>query len=169
MRKIFNFLIIVNVSSALFFHKHNHRASDDVLDLIANAGYKGESHQVETEDGGWILKMHRILPKGNNAHAQPVFLMHGIFATSADFVITGKTNALAYLLADNGYDVYMGNSRGNRHAVINRRNVNYNTLWNFSFHEIGLYDVSAMIDLALRINGASKLFFVGHSQVIIFL
>lgn len=77
--------------------------TDNILKLIKDAGYMGEAHRVVTEDG-YILKVHRVLPKREST-SKPVFLMHGILATAADFLITGPNIALAYLLADNGYDV----------------------------------------------------------------
>lgn len=81
--------------------------NDQVLTLIENAGYNGEAHQVDTEDG-YILKLHRIIPKKSNG-LKPVLLCHGILATSADFLITGPQIALAYLLSDYGHDVWLGN------------------------------------------------------------
>lgn len=145
----------------------NHYAPpDDALDLISRAGYRGESHQVEVKDGsGWILKMHRIPPK-NPKYAKPipVFLMHGLFTASTDFLLTGKKIALAYLLADNNYDVWMGNCRGNRHSSVNLRTAKFDTLWTFSFNEIGQYDLSAMIDYVLKYTGHEKVLYVGHSQ-----
>lgn len=72
--------------------------------MIKKAGYPSEIHQIETSDG-YILKMHRIPPvmqqitagkldakeKGNKKIA---FLMHGLISSSADFVVTGRENAL---------------------------------------------------------------------------
>lgn len=80
--------------------------TDQVLQLIANAGYQGEAHQTETDDG-YILKIHRIIPKFPNGK-EPVFIMHGILATSADFLVTGSNVSIAYLLSDHGYDVWLG-------------------------------------------------------------
>jgi lysosomal acid lipase/cholesteryl ester hydrolase len=139
-------------------------ATDDVLVLIENAGYKGEVHEVKTEDG-YFLQVHRVLPMSENHKKNPVFLMHGLFAASADFVVTGPKLALAYLLADNGYDVWMGNARGNKHSTLHKKfPPNSKEYWNFSWHEIGFYDLPAMIDLALKETKASKAFYVGHSQ-----
>lgn len=138
---------------------------DDVLDMMLREGYRGESHQVETQDGGWILKMHRIPPKyPKDVKPLPVFLMHGLFAASSDYLMTGRKIALAYLLADNNYEVWMGNSRGNRHATINYKTANYDKLWRFSFNEIGQYDLATMIDYVLMYTGRQKLLYVGHSQ-----
>lgn len=76
--------------------------SDKVIELIGTAGYKTEAHRVETRDG-YLLKVYRLLPKFKTAK-KPVFLMHGVLSSAADFLITGPKIALAYLLADNGYD-----------------------------------------------------------------
>lgn len=138
--------------------------SDDVLKLVSDAGYKGEVHQVETVDG-YLLKVHRILPKSKQTRKFPVFLMHGLTAASSDFVMTGPKIALAYYLADNGFDVWMGNARGNKHSTNHTRlSTDSPEFWTFSWHEIGFYDLPAMIDFVLAATGASKIFYVGHSQ-----
>lgn len=72
---------------------------------------------------------------------------------------------LAYLLSDKGYDVWMGNSRGNTyskgHVSMSVSDVKY---WDFSWHEIGFYDLPASIDHVLAVTGQDKLLYVGHSQ-----
>lgn len=71
----------------------------------------------------------------------------------------------AYLLADNGYDVWLGNSRGNDHCLNHRTlSVESKEFWDFSFHEIGFFDLPAMIDFVLNRTSSEKLFYVGHSQ-----
>lgn len=137
---------------------------DDVLELIRTAGYKCESHSVETEDG-YILKVHRIPPNNHMAKRSAVFLMHGLLAASADYVVTGPKLALAYYLADAGYDVFMGNARGNKHSMKHKTfSSNSKAFWTFSWHEIGYYDLPAMLDCVLRVTKTSKLLYVGHSQ-----
>lgn len=79
-------------------------SQDFLLDYLINfTGYKAEAHQVQTDDG-YILKLHRVLKRVDVGRRYPVFLMHGIFMTSADFTITGPNVGLVYLLADRGYD-----------------------------------------------------------------
>ena len=137
---------------------------DDVVRLINRSGYKGESHQVETEDG-YLLTVHHIPPSGGSPKKFPVFLQHGLIVTSVDWVIAGPKRALAYYLADAGYDVWMGNTRGSKHSM-NHRNLSIDSpeFWTFSFNEMGMYDLPAMIDHVLNQTGASQTFYVGHSQ-----
>jgi lysosomal acid lipase/cholesteryl ester hydrolase len=146
-----------------------------VPELIRKHGYPSERHHVQTSDG-YVLEMHRIpySPKngpGEHGEAkQPVFLMHGLLDSSSTWVIMRPENGLAYLLADLGYDVWMGNARGNRYS---RRHVSLDPdgrrsdrrrFWEFSWHEIGIVDLPNMIDYVLSRTGFKKLHYIGHSQ-----
>jgi len=62
-------------------------------DLLSAAKYTSEVHRVETEDG-YLLKVHRILPRGLSLKKGPVLLIHGLFGTAADFLLTGPDDAL---------------------------------------------------------------------------
>lgn len=73
-------------------------------------------------------------------------------------------------MADEGYDVWMGNARGN---VYSRKHVIYDPdgsrtdrekFWKFSWHEIGVIDIPAMIDYVLLATNQTQLFYIGHSQ-----
>lgn len=71
----------------------------------------------------------------------------------------------AYLLADLDYDVWMGNTRGNtysRHHVT--KSPQEKEFWEFSWHEMGVYDLPAMIDHVLETTGQQRLSYIGHSQ-----
>lgn len=150
-------------------------------------GYPLESHDVTTMDG-YILQLHRI-PHGRYdntiATGRPVALfIPGMLCTSGVLIINGPSRSLPLLLADLGYDVWIGNQRG---SLYSRRHVewdpwlNYAQYWNFRYfvfggfrpdfywrfcsnHEIGVYDTASFIDYVLSSTGEEKLFFVGHSQ-----
>ncbi|XP_031783474.1 lipase 3-like [Nasonia vitripennis] len=146
------------------FHPHAHLNVEEVVRLY---NYDIEIHTVQTSDE-YILELHRI--NGNKdkpkADGKPVvFLQHGLLASSMDWVIAGPERGLGFLLSDAGYDVWMGNVRGSRysrqHKHLTVKDPNY---WAFSWHEIGLRDLPAMIDHVLKTTGRHKLFYVGHSQ-----
>lgn len=42
--------------------------------------------------------------------------------------------------------------------------VNTRKFWTFSWHEIGVYDLPAMIDYTLNATNQEKIFYVAHSQ-----
>jgi hypothetical protein len=77
-------------------------------EIIVRHGYPAETHTVQTDDG-YLLNMHRI-PCGRagcgDGVRQPVFLQHGILASSADWILSGPEKGIGFILADLGYDVW---------------------------------------------------------------
>lgn len=77
---------------------------------------------------------------------------------------------LGYLLADLGYDVWMGNARGNRYSRNHVSNDpdgwrgNRRRFWSFSWHEIGEIDLPTMIDYVSTVTGYRRMHYIGHSQ-----
>ncbi|XP_063375938.1 lipase 3-like isoform X1 [Cydia fagiglandana] len=143
-------------------------ASLDTWALIRKYGYPCEIHRVYTEDG-YILELHRI-PHGRENAMKPgprpvVFLQHGLLSSSAEWVLMMPGKGFAYILAEAGYDVWMGNARGNtyskRHVSIKPTSSSF---WKFSWHEIGYYDLPAMIDYVIKNTGVPKMQYVGFSQ-----
>lgn len=180
MRKILKLFTFIFLLSKVLCE-----VDDDVLSAVEKAGYVGKSHELETEDG-YILKLHHVASSTKKPSGKkPILLVHGLSATSHDYIATGPKKALAYLLSgnyhssaqlmifchvmfflsDSGYEVFMGNVRGSKHGM-NHRNFSLESkeFWNFSFHEIGIYDVAAMIDFILHETKSKQLFYVGHSQ-----
>lgn len=59
----------------------------------------------------------------------------------------------------------MGNVRGSKYSMKHRTlNPQSREFWQFSFHEMGLYDLPAMIDYILILTIKPSLFFIGHNQ-----
>jgi hypothetical protein len=89
---------------------------DDGRDMIAittNKGYPIEEYFVQTEDG-YILGLFRI-PYGRsesmnaiNSGKPIVHLQHGLLDSSYTFVNNFPSQSLAFILADAGYDVWLG-------------------------------------------------------------
>jgi pimeloyl-ACP methyl ester carboxylesterase len=139
-------------------------------ELVMTRGYPLEIHYVETEDG-YILKLYRI-PAGKGEgnyrkkQKQSVFLMHGIFDSSDGWVCNSEEKCLPFILANLGYDIWLGNSRGNKHSRHHKKfNPESHEFWNFSFHEMGQYDIPANLNHVTKINTWSeKVIYIGHSQ-----
>ncbi|XP_046394227.1 lipase 3-like [Ischnura elegans] len=148
--------------------KGNPDAALPTDEIIRRHGYPSETHHVTTEDG-YVLTMHRI-PRGRNSSGpggkRPVvFLQHCLLCSSAVWVFMGPENGLAFILADQGFDVWMGNARGNeysrRHISLDPKKTKF---WNFSWNEMGYYDLPAEFDYILSLTGQPKLSYVGHSM-----
>jgi len=118
--------------------------------------------------GGNIKYAFSDRPEENEIETSPVVLLqHGIAQTSDVWVILGPEKALAYLLADEGYDVWLGNSRGTRYSFNHTRFdpiQNKRQFWDFSFHELGVGDLTASVDYILNVTAEERLSFIGHSQ-----
>ncbi|KAG5865621.1 hypothetical protein JTB14_010371 [Gonioctena quinquepunctata] len=135
-------------------------------EMIVAEGYPVESHFVTTPDG-YILNIHRI-PQGitGKKNGRIALFAHGILCSSSDFVLLGSGNSLGYILADEGYDVWLINMRGNTYSR-NHTTLNPDTdaeFWDFTWHEMGTVDIPTVIDYILEQTGADGVYFVGYSQ-----
>ncbi|XP_012528143.1 lipase 3 isoform X2 [Monomorium pharaonis] len=139
-------------------------------ELVTKYGYPLEIHDIVTKDG-YTLQLHRI-PHGRDDEKEakstirtPILLVHGLGSSSADWILMGPGRSLGYILADAGYDVWLGNNRGN---IYSRNHTSLSptdrAFWNFSYHELGIYDLPAMIDYVLHMTRHEKIYYVGHSE-----
>ncbi|XP_033107826.1 lysosomal acid lipase/cholesteryl ester hydrolase-like [Anneissia japonica] len=138
------------------------------IQLITSKGYPAEAHYVNTSDG-FILGLQRI-PYGRNEkppkQGRPVvFLQHGLLCASTNWLTNLRNESLGYILADAGFDVWLGNVRGNTYS----KNHTYlkpdqNAFWAWSFDEMAAYDLPSMVNYVLKVSNQKKLSYVGHSQ-----
>ncbi|KAF5293144.1 hypothetical protein FQA39_LY13754 [Lamprigera yunnana] len=138
-------------------------------ELILKNGYPLEVHKIRTEDG-YILETYRI-PHGKNTAFNgtkiPVLFVHCLTCSAAIWVIAEPENSLAFTLADEGYDIWLANCRGNVWSLLHETldpKEDEKEFFDFSFQEMGYYDVPANIDYILNKTDQESLFYVGHSQ-----
>merc|ERR1712080_203787 len=131
----------------------------DTDTMITLAGYRAETHKLMTSDK-YLPTLHRIKGTG-----PVVFMQDGLEGSSADWVLAGPDHgAPAFRLAEQGYDVWLGNFRGNHysreHATLDPSK---NEFWQFSWDEMAKFDLPEMLQYVLETTGKQKLLYVGHS------
>ncbi|VDN08496.1 unnamed protein product, partial [Thelazia callipaeda] len=136
-------------------------------EIVNYYGFPSEVHHATTNDG-YVLELHRI-PNGKNgisAHPKPVvFLQHGFVGSSAVWITNLPNQSAGFLFADAGFDVWMGNVRGNvystKHVNYTRKNLKY---WKFTFDKFAKYDLDTMINYVLNKTHQRILYYVGYSE-----
>ncbi|KAF5291044.1 hypothetical protein FQA39_LY14477 [Lamprigera yunnana] len=136
----------------------------EVPEIVRRKGYPLEEYPVTTEDG-YTLTVFRI-PHGKESKGKkkrkPIFLQHGMTLNSGIYVNIGN-KSLAYILADAGYDVWLGNFRGSMYSKNHSKlSVNDEEFWNYTFHENGVYDIPSQLNIVYNIT-QQKVIFIGYS------
>lgn len=160
MESYSKYLFIVFLLSTVYCKSCGPDPFTELLKL--SPGLEFEEYDVKTEDD-YTLKLFRIRQSDYNQSSLPIFLQHGILDSADNWVINGAERSLGLRLAALGYDVFLGNNRGNKYSLTHGDKTR-REFWDFSFQEMGQYDVPANIDTILKLTGHQKLIYIGHSQ-----
>ncbi|KAG9659543.1 alpha/beta-hydrolase, partial [Aureobasidium melanogenum] len=150
--------------------------ASDFVELCELFGYYAEEHIVQTKDG-YLLGLHRLgwkrgeedqrVNSGEGSiQKKVVYLHHGLMMNSEVWVcLTEKERCLPFVLVDQGYDVWLGNNRGNKYS---KKNVHHSptsaAFWNYSIDQFAFHDIPDTIDYILATTSQKSLSYVGFSQ-----
>lgn len=135
--------------------------------------YNIQEYEAYTVDG-YILKVFRVNLKASEKaklkHTKnldyPVYIQHGLTGSAdAWFYNDDEISGVGWYFASRGYDVWLGNNRGNKYSLDNLDpNISDKNFFNFSYDDLGLYDVPAIYNKILEVTKKDKLIYVGLSQ-----
>ncbi|CAK7330007.1 unnamed protein product [Dovyalis caffra] len=144
------------------------RSPDETLcnQLIEPAGYSCTEHTVQTKDG-YLVALQRVSSYNKDLRGQrgpPVLLQHGLFMAGDAWFLGSPEQSLGFILADEGFDVWVGNVRGtfwsHGHISLSEKDKEF---WDWSWEELALFDLAEMIHHVYSVT-SSKVLIVGHSQ-----
>ncbi|XP_061708432.1 lipase 3-like [Cydia pomonella] len=127
-----------------------------------------KSYDIVTCDG-YILNIFRTTfeidePKHKEF---PVVLVPGLYQSSDRFVRQNTEHSLAFILQDLGYDVWLANVRGTkygrRHLYLESETDESTQFFDYSYDEIGFYDIAVIVDYVLNDTRKEKVHYIGHS------
>ncbi|XP_065874724.1 triacylglycerol lipase 2-like [Euphorbia lathyris] len=140
-------------------------SNDSICESMAiSQGYVCHEFKVTTEDG-YILSLQRmpVGRTGKPADKGPVLLQHGLMSDGATWLLNAPDESLAFILADNGYDVWIANTRGTTysrgHTSLSPTD---SAFWEWSWDELAAYDLPAIFQYVHNQTG-HKLHYVAHS------
>ncbi|KAF7128102.1 hypothetical protein RHSIM_Rhsim11G0159500 [Rhododendron simsii] len=138
-------------------------------DLIQRFDYPCSEHKVislslslsPSADKGWL----RIGPSSRLIRSRDVERTKGSSRSASTWTLYGSMNqSLGYILADHGFDVWVGSVRGTRwshgHVSLSDKDKEF---WDWSWEELALYDLAAMLHYVNSVSN-TEVFIVGHSQ-----
>ncbi|XP_058462269.1 lipase 1-like [Malaya genurostris] len=143
--------VIVNICSAA-------NELYDTEHYITKYGINASRYRATTADG-YKLALFRLRPAGEVLGV--ALLQHGNRETSADW-LRHSSNLPSQLLTA-GIEVWLANSRLSPESWPAGRNTSAE-FWDFSFHEIGIYDLATTVDVALNISARQQIHVIGFSE-----
>ena len=138
----------------------------NISEIVIHNDYKFEEYYAITKDG-YILTVFRVNHRKTKSGAPVVFMQHGVVDSADAWLVHTEEFSPAFNLAREGYDVWLGNNRGNIYSRSHLRldeKRDAEEFYDYSWSEMGKYDLPAQIQLALDKTQMKKLTYIGHSQ-----
>lgn len=141
------------------------RECPSIHEMCALFGIAVEDHLVRTEDN-YILTLHRIAPRPGTFNGKAVYLHHGLLMCSDVWVCQAdRGKNLPFVLHDLGYEVWMGNNRGNKYSTAHLYYPPKSSkFWDFSIDEFAFFDIPNSIQFVLDFCKVPKVLCIGFSQ-----
>ncbi|KAJ7524947.1 hypothetical protein O6H91_17G028900 [Diphasiastrum complanatum] len=126
--------------------------------------YQCKEFSVPTEDG-FLLGVQKVSStKIAKAKKDPVFMYHGIMQGGDVWLLNSPSESLAFLLADSGHDVFIGNTRSSNfsygHKTYSRSDKEF---WDWTWDDLVDHDLPSMLQF-VHDQTNETLLFVGFSQ-----
>lgn len=142
--------------------------STHIQEMCRLFGYDVESYIVKTTDG-YLLTVQRVVRKNGpprQSNGKVVYFHHGLLMCSEIWVtMLEKEQNLPFVLYELGYDVWLGNNRGNKYSHKHvTRQLALEEFWNFSIDEFALFDIPDSINFILEETRSDTLTYIGFSQ-----
>ncbi|KAH7883165.1 Alpha/Beta hydrolase protein [Phlebopus sp. FC_14] len=149
------------------------RNAKDFGELCTYYGYSYEEHVVMTKDG-YLLGLHRLPERKSENRTRPevnrekpvVYLHHGLLMNSEVWVcLTDEERCLPFVLVEQGFDVWLGNNRGNKYSKKSvHHSPNSSKFWNYSLDDFAWHDIPDSIEYILCQTKVASVSYVGFSQ-----
>ncbi|KAL2649987.1 hypothetical protein R1flu_018115 [Riccia fluitans] len=145
-----------------------YRPNGSLCDIFVQPqGYACDELRAQTSDG-FILGVQRMYSGTLNGTAgipkKPVFLYHGLLSGGESWLLNDRANCLPFLLADAGYDVWIGNTRttdfSHGHVFATRTDKQF---WDWSTDDLVAHDLPTMLNLVHSSTNQTA-HYIGFSQ-----
>lgn len=92
-------------------------------------------------------------------------MQHGLISLADTWIYNTPDVAPAFTLARAGYDIWLGNNRGNVYSrghtsLVPDVNADY---FDYSFQKLGEHDLPTQLDMVRQKTGFDKVTYMGHS------
>lgn len=142
--------------------------SKNIQEMCLLHNYEVENHIVRTKDD-YLLTIHRITRRQGppvRRNGKVIYLHHGLLMNAEIFVtMLKKSQNIPFVLYELGYDVWLGNNRGNKYSHKHlTKKLDSIAFWDFSIDEFAMFDIPDTIDFILQESGKPSLTYIGFSQ-----